>query len=48
MDKVTEIEYDDIELSFIDNLGSMYKILDDIPHVLRHLVRIRNNRGAFR
>ena len=33
------IEFDDIEHRYIDNLGNIYKTIDDIPENIRHLVK---------
>ena len=33
------IEWDDIELSYIDYVGNLYKTIEDIPKSIRHLVK---------
>lgn len=40
MDTITYIEYDDIELRYIDNVGNMYKTVYDIPKEMQQLVKL--------
>ncbi len=39
IEQITEIEYDYLEDTFIDDCGNCYKTLEDIPKELHHLVK---------